>query len=121
MIDNLKVVTVVIIIIILGVSFAIFIDFENNSFNENNKSSISNNEKSYILENYDEYQKYFHVNEDGETILKVVDFNTFIDGTYYSSWHVNDDFDLCLGYYLIDKQKDGSIIIDDSHVCDYID
>lgn len=121
MIDNLKAIAISIVLIVLGVGIAVFVSYENKRFNDDIKNSISNNEKNYIIGNYSEYQKYFQVNKQGQTILKVSDFNTFIDGTYYSNWHVNNDFDLCLGYYVIDKLEDGSVAVDDSHICDYID
>ena len=118
MIDNLKTVAIVIILIIIGVFIAIIVKIENRNYNNDINNSISNSEKNYIIGNYDEYKKYFKVNKDGKLILNVSDFNIFIDGVSYSNWHVNDDFDLCLGYYLIEKQDDGSILVDDSHVCD---
>lgn len=122
MINEFKAVLIAGITIIIGIFMAIYISFYIQNYNEDNKASKSGYEKDWIISNYDEYSKYFIINEKGETILRIIDFNkNVIDGHYYASWNVNDDFDLCLGYYVIEKRDDGSIVVDDSYKCKLMD
>lgn len=117
MINEFKRVIIIGIIIIAGIIFAILVSFRIHNYNEDNIKSISISEKNWINEHYDYYKQYLIINDNGDNILTVIDFNRSINKNYYASWHVNDDFDLCLGYYII-KEENDTLIIDDSHVCD---
>ena len=116
-----KVVIIVGTIIIIGVSIALFLSFKVYNFNEKIKKDISLSEKNWIISNYDSYSKYFENNDNGDYLLSVINFNKEVNGVWFASWHVNDDFDLCLGNYIIKKQSDGNIIVDDTHICDFIE
>ncbi len=122
MIDEFKTILVTIFIIIIGLIITIYISFYIYSYNQNNQNNKSFSEKKWIISNYNEYSKYFVINKKNEVILKVIDFNRIIkEGYYYSSWHVNEDFDLCLGYYVIKENDAGKIEIDDNHICELLD
>ncbi len=115
MIDKNKIIVFIGIIIVISTAFIILISFRIHNYNEYIDKNMDAFEKQQIINHYAEYKKYIVINEKGENVLRVADLS--MDGTHIVNMHVNDDFDLCLGYYII-KEENNTLTIDDSHVCD---
>lgn len=117
MINKYKIIILLGIIIVISTAFLILISFRVHDYNEYIDKTLNTFEKNWIINHYEQYKKYIEINEKGESILRVTDLS--MGGTYHVPMHANDDFDLCLGYYII-KEENDALNIDDSHVCDYM-
>lgn len=103
--------------IVSMIMLVIVIIEKNDKFQKDAIADTKQYYSDYFQSIYDDDKSYFNFNSNNESIITVDKFNSGYKGHYYFVSKINDDFEQCLGYFVI-KEGNNKIEVDSSHICD---
>jgi hypothetical protein len=78
--------------------------------------------EEWTKELYEENPDILTFDSDNKAILKMDDLNEALHNkNRYYTLLMTSDLDECVGYLVAEKQEDGTIKVDTSHICDLVD